>query len=165
MVLADTNILSTFAKIAQLPLLLGLFSNQRVGVVPAVYEEFQAGISKGYTDLQAVVTFIQQGQIELVTPTAQEIFQKDELPASFDAGERETLAIARSRRYGVLTNETQVKNWCTREQVDYWDLPGLLRAFWTTGFVSREQVKSLIAQIEVKDRIVFKNREIILQEK
>lgn len=58
MVIADTNILSTFAKIAQLPLLLGLFNNQRVGVVPAVYEEFQAGITKGYADLQAVITLV-----------------------------------------------------------------------------------------------------------
>jgi predicted nucleic acid-binding protein len=164
MVLADTNILSTFAKIARLPLLLGLFSNQRVGVVPAVYEEFQAGISKGYTDLQAVVTLIQQAQIELVTPTAQEIFQKDGLPASFDAGERETLAIARSRGYGVLTNENQVKNWCKRERIDCWDLPGILRAFWTIGLVSRERVENLLDQIEAKDRIVFKNREAILQD-
>jgi predicted nucleic acid-binding protein len=48
MVLADTNILSTFAKINQLLLLLRLFGDNRVGVVPAVYEEFQAGVNKGY---------------------------------------------------------------------------------------------------------------------
>ena len=37
MLLADTNILSTFAKIDQAPLLLQLFAAQRIGVVPAVY--------------------------------------------------------------------------------------------------------------------------------
>jgi hypothetical protein len=35
MLLADTNILSTFAKINQLSLLFRLFDNKRVGVVPA----------------------------------------------------------------------------------------------------------------------------------
>ena len=47
MLLADTNILSTFAKIDQLSLLLRLFGNRRVGVVPAVYAEFQIGVNKG----------------------------------------------------------------------------------------------------------------------
>ena len=47
MLLADTNILSTFAKINELTLLSRLFGNQRVGVVPAVYAEFQAGVNKG----------------------------------------------------------------------------------------------------------------------
>ena len=64
MILADTNILSTFAKIDQLRLLLRLFGDNRLGAVPAVYEEFRAGVNKGYADLQAVVKLIQQGQIE-----------------------------------------------------------------------------------------------------
>lgn len=164
MLLADTNILSTFAKINELSLLSRLFGNQRVGVVPAVYAEFQAGVNKGYPDLQAVVKLIQQGRIDLMAPTAQEVFQEDVLPAAFDAGERETLAVAKSRGYTILTNETQIKNWCQREQIEYWDLPGLLRALWRTNLASREQVRSLIDQIEAKDRIVFKNREAILQE-
>ena len=164
MLLADTNILSTFAKINELSLLSRLFGNQRLGVVPAVYAEFQAGVNKGYPDLQAVVKLIQQGRIDLMAPTAQEVFQEDVLPASFDAGERETLAVAKSRGYTILTNETQIKNWCQREQIDYWDLPGLLRALWRTNLASREQVRSLIDQIEAKDRIIFKNREAILQE-
>ena len=164
MLLADTNILSTFAKINELSLLSRLFGNQRLGVVPAVYAEFQAGVNKGYPDLQAVVKLIQQGRIDLMAPTAQEVFQEDVLPASFDAGERETLAVAKSRGYTILTNETQIKNWCQREQIDYWDLPGLLRALWRTNLASREQVRSLIDRIEAKDRIIFKNREAILQE-
>jgi hypothetical protein len=48
MLLADTNILSTFAKIDHLSLLLRLFSSQRVGVVPAVYGEFQKHPRTGF---------------------------------------------------------------------------------------------------------------------
>jgi predicted nucleic acid-binding protein len=99
-----------------------------------------------------------------VTPTAQEVFQEDALPASFDAGERETLAVAKSRGYAILTNETQVKNWCKRERIEYWDLPGILRASWRINLLPKAQVQSLIDQIEAKDRIVFKNKEAILQE-
>jgi predicted nucleic acid-binding protein len=163
-VLADTNILSTFAKISQLLLLLRLFADDRMGMVPAVYEEFQAGVTMGYADLQAVIQLVQQGQIELVAPDRREIFQKDVLPASLDAGERETLTVAKSRGYAILTNETQVKNWCKREGIEYLDLPGVLRALWRTNLVPKEQAQGLIDQIETKDRIVFKNKERILQE-
>jgi predicted nucleic acid-binding protein len=86
------------------------------------------------------------------------------LPVSFDAGERETLAVAKSRGYAILTNENQIKNWCKREQIEYWDLPGLLRALWRMNVVSRDLVRSLLDQIEAKDRIVFRVKEAILQE-
>ena len=164
MILSDTNILSTFAKIDRLSLLLQLFERAKMGVVPAVYEELQKGVSSGYVPLQAAIALIQQGQIALLVPTAQEIFEKDDLPDSFDAGERETLAVAKSRRYPILTNETHVKNWCKRAGIGYWDLPGVLRALWRTKLLTKEQAQGLIEQIETKDRIVFKNKEQIFQE-
>jgi predicted nucleic acid-binding protein len=164
MILSDTNILSTFAKIDQLSLLLRLFASDQIGVVPAVYEELQEGVSKGYVLLQAVVELVQQGHIALLVPSAQEVFEKDALPSSFDAGERETMAVARSRGFRILTNETHVKNWCKRTGIGYWDLPGVLRALWRTNLLTKEQVQGLIEQIEAKDRIVFKNREQIFQE-
>lgn len=163
MILADTNILSTFAKIGELSLLLRLFASEQIGVVPAVYEELQEGVNKGYVLLQAVVELVQRGHIALLVPTAQEIFEKDALPGSFDTGERETMAVARSRGYRILTNETHVKNWCKRTGIGYWDLPGVLRALWRTNLLTKEQVQGLMEQIETKDRIVFKNREQIFQ--
>ncbi|MBM4461465.1 MAG: hypothetical protein FJ011_27530 [Chloroflexi bacterium] len=114
MLLADTNILSTFAKVNQLALLFRLFGDERIGIVPAVYAEFQAGVKKGYADLQVVIKLIQQGQIDLAALTAQEVFWASALPVSFDAGERETLAVAKSRGCSILTNENQIKNWCRR---------------------------------------------------
>ena len=39
MILVDTNILSTLAKVDRLDLLLRLFAPEEVGLVPAVYEE------------------------------------------------------------------------------------------------------------------------------
>ena len=37
-------------------------------------------------------------------------------------------------------NDTQIKNWCQRERIEYWDLPGLLRALWRINVVPRELV-------------------------
>lgn len=65
--LSDTNILSTFAKIRELPLLIRLFGDDRIGIVPAVHEELQNGLSKGYVALKAVIELVQQCQIDLLT--------------------------------------------------------------------------------------------------
>lgn len=164
MVLADTNILSTFAKINQLPLLLRLFGNARIGVVPAVYEECEEGVSKGYTVLRDVVSLIKQGEVKLVLPTTKEVFEKATLPGSFDTGERETMVVANSRGYSILTNETQVKNWCKRTGVGYFDLPGILRALWRTNLLNKEEVRTLMVQIEGRDRIVFKHKEQVFED-
>ena len=163
MLLCDTNILSTFAKIDQMELLLQLFVRDELAVVPAVYEELQEGIRRGYASLQVANAHIQQGQITILVPNAREIFDKDALPRSFDAGERETIAVAKSRGYAILTNETHVKNWCERNGMVYWDLPRILRALWRTNILTKEQVRRLVEQIEMKDRVVFRNQAAIFE--
>lgn len=164
MVLADTNILSTFAKIEALPLCMQLFVPEGLGMVPAVYEELHQGVDKGYVALQAAIALIQQRRIELVVPNTEEALSKSTLPASFDAGERETIAVAKARGAGILTNERLVKNWCQRAGILYWDLPGILRAFWRTQLLTQDQVRSLVQQIEAKDRLVFKDQAHIFAE-
>lgn len=79
MFLCDTNLLSTFAKINQMALLLQLFARDKMAVVPAVYEELQEGIHRGHTVLQAANACIQQGTMMILVPNAQEIFDKDAL--------------------------------------------------------------------------------------
>ena len=164
MILCDTNILSTFAKTNQLTLLLQLFARDKMGVVPAVYEELQEGIRRGYVALEAAIAHIQQGSMAILTPNAQEIFEKDALSRSFDAGERETMAVAKSRGYTILMNETHVGNWCKRIGIEYWDLPQILRALWRTNLLTKEQVRALIEQIEMRDRVVFKNQASVFEE-
>jgi predicted nucleic acid-binding protein len=164
LVLADTNILSTFAKVKRGALLVELFGLGRIGLTPVVFEELQIGVSRGYVLLQSVIDLVQQGQLLLIVPNADEVIQKSTLPASFDLGERETLLVAKSRAYGVLTNESHVKHWCRREQVELWDLPGILRSLWRNNVMPREDVRNLIEEIEQSDRVVFKNKENILAE-
>ncbi|MGH8069694.1 MAG: hypothetical protein ACRERE_31520 [Candidatus Entotheonellia bacterium] len=164
MVLSDTNILSTFTKIGELPLLMRLFADDGIGVVPAVYEELHNGVSKGYVALKAALEAIQRRQIGLVMPTAAETLEKGALPRSFDEGERETIAVAKPRGYTILTNERLVKNWCKIAGITYWDLPGILRALWRTNLLPKEQVRRLITEIEEKDRIVLKDQRQIFEE-
>ena len=164
MLLADTNILSTLAKVNQLSLLFQLFPDERLGVVVTVYEECVEGVNRGYAALQSVIDLIREDQIELVSPTANETLAKADLPLSFDAGERETIAVASSRSNQILTNERHVRNWCHRSGIDCWDLSGILRALWREGILTKQEVRDLMAEIEAKDRVVFKNVDQIFQE-
>lgn len=164
MLLADTNILSTLAKVNRLFLLFQLFHDERVGVVVAVYGECVEGVNRGYVALQSVLDLIREGRIELVTPTASETRAKAGLPPSFDAGERETIAVASSRSNQILTNERHVGNWCHRSGIGCWDLGGILRALWRHDILTKQQVRDLIVEIEAKDRVVFKNMDQIFQE-
>jgi hypothetical protein len=44
------------------------------------------------------------------------------------------------------------------------DLAGILRRFWRSGKLTKEQVSDLIEQIENRDRVVLKHKERILAE-
>jgi hypothetical protein len=57
-----------------------------------------------------------------------------------------------------------VKNWWRQVGIQYWDLPGILRALWRTHVLTKEQVRNLVTQIEAKDRIVFRDQDQIFAE-
>ena len=110
MIIVDNNILSTFAKIDRLDILFQLFPQTQIGIVPAVYNELRIGVRKGHFQLKQVMDMVQQKRIRLITLTEAEIFLKPNLPVSFDEGEPESVAVSKSRKITLLTNERSVKN-------------------------------------------------------
>lgn len=152
----DSNILSTFAKIDKLDLLFRLFKGERLATSPTVYEELTIGITKGYISLKRVLNCIKKDIIQIVSLTKEEIFLKGNLPDSFDEGEREFIAICKKRGYVLATNEKIVKNYCTKENIDYLNLSDILRALWVRKVVSKDIVIGIIKRIEKEDRIIFK---------
>ena len=164
MIIVDNNILSTFAKIGRLDILFQLFPQTQIGIVPAVYNELRIGVRKGHVQLKQVMEMVQQKSIRLITLTETEIFLKPTLSVSFDEGELESVAVSKSRKITLLTNERSVKNWCIKEDIKYADLPDLLRACWQSTVMSKKEVKSLIEDIEEKDNITFRSKEEIFKD-
>lgn len=164
MIIVDNNILSTFAKVGRLDMLFQLFPQRQIGIVPAVYNELRIGVRKGHVQLKEVMEMVQKKSIRLITLTEAEIFLKPTLPVSFDEGELESVAVCRSRKITLLTNERSVKNWCVKEDIKYADLPDLLRACWQFRVMSKKEVKNLIEEIEEKDNITFRSKEEILKD-
>ncbi|MCK4466232.1 MAG: hypothetical protein KAU83_11025 [Bacteroidales bacterium] len=164
MVIVDNNILSTFAKIDEIDLFFDIFKNQDIGVTSAVYQEFKHGLELGHSFLEKILTLIEKKTIKLVPLTEKELLSKSKLPTSFDKGESESVIISKMRHYKLVTNEKIVKNYCQKHNINFIDLPGMLRFLWKKNLLSKNRVKELVVKIECQDNIIFKSKEKIFTE-
>jgi hypothetical protein len=94
MIVADTNILSTFARIQRLDLLPVVAETDALHLTPAVVKELKAGLNKGLDFLQPILAGLTAGvgfiSVELTTD---EKSLADNLPGSLNAGEKERKGI------------------------------------------------------------------------
>ena len=118
MILADTNILGTFARVDALNLLVDLFREDEIGVTPAVYAELLAGVREGRQFLQTAVDLVESGRLKLLALTADEVVRRLKLPSSLDNGEAESITLCHSRSAAFLTNDRRARNFCTGEGIE-----------------------------------------------
>jgi predicted nucleic acid-binding protein len=165
MVVSDTNIISTFARIDQLDLLRQLFKVPQLHLTPGTYAELQKAVEVGCTFLEPVVEAIEQGQgFELLTLTKDEALELTHLPTSLGAGEKESISVSRHRpKTTLLTNDKRARNYCRAESIPCLDLPELLRALWQRGVCSKQEVRELIQRIETEKGMVLKDKQNILK--
>jgi predicted nucleic acid-binding protein len=156
MILIDTDVLSAMAKIAHLPLLLTLFQTARLHITPGVLGELTHSLNLQRQYAVDVFALIAAGQIQIVHLTQEEATCRETLPVTLGTGERESIAIASARGGTVLSNESRVAHYCRQQNVPCLRLPDILRALWVAGVVSRQEVQSIIHDLEVKDRLQFK---------
>ncbi|MDI6791999.1 MAG: hypothetical protein QME81_03910 [bacterium] len=164
MIIIDTNILSTLAKIEKIGLLFEVFKSEEIAIVPAVHEELRNGLKRGYFLLSEIMNLVNRRKIKLLPLTEEEMLLKSALPSSFDEGERECVAVCKIRKFSLLTNEKSVKNFCNREEINYMDLPDLLRTLWQSELLLKDEVGELVEEIEAKDNIIFKSTDAIFEE-
>lgn len=156
MILADTDILSALAKIARLSLLFILFQKPKLQIAPGVFRELAHSLSLGRQYAEAILSLVSIGQVEVIPLTQEEATFCSSLAHSLGTGERESIAIARGREGTVLSNESRVAHWCRQYQIPCVRLPDILRALWVEEIVSKQEVRDIIADLQVKDRMQFK---------
>lgn len=72
MVFIDTDVLSIFSKIQQLPLLFTVFNEDSLNISAAVENELQTGIAKGFDFAQHIMALHSQGRIRIYHPFEQQ---------------------------------------------------------------------------------------------
>lgn len=155
----DTNIISTFALIGALDLLFALFDKDKLVITPGVYAELLAGVREGRGFLQKAVELVESGQLKLVALTTEEVKQRLRLPSSLGTGEAESIALCLSRGAAFVTNDRRARNFCLSRNVEVFDLVEILRSLWKLGVCSKRRVRRLVTEIEVKEGMIFKQKE------
>lgn len=156
MILVDTDILSALAKIDRLELLFKLFRVGRLHVVPSVLGEIQVNLQRGRGFAQQVLDLIPQGRLEVLTLTEEEREYRQLVPNNFGPGERDSVAVAQIRGALLLTNESRVGHFCREKRIEYLTLPSILRALWVESILKTQEVRQIIVDLEVKDRMKFR---------
>ena len=156
MILVDTDVLSAMAKVTRLPLLFTLLQMTKLHIAPGVFRELTHSLNLRRQYAEEVFSLISTGQIQVVSLTQQEAVFRETLPLTLGVGERDSIAIARERSGIVLSNESRVAHCCRQYQILCLRLPDILRALWVEGIIPREEVQSIIDDLQIKDRMQFK---------
>jgi len=162
-ILVDTNILSTFARVDELELLFVLFPRSPLGVTPAALEEISQAVAQGCEWLRQVLELRRSGRLELAELVTAETLAVHALPGSLGAGEREAIAVCKARGWTFLSNDKRARNFCRAEGIPVYDLVGLLRALCEWRVRSRQFVQQLCARMEDAEGIKV-NRNAVFRE-
>ncbi len=112
MILADTDVLSAFAKIGSVHLLFELFQTSVLAVTEGVFKEIQRSAEAGHLFAKALTGMVDEGKIQIVQLTMEERTEAQALPSSLGTGERESIAILKNRSGILLSNESRVRHYC-----------------------------------------------------
>lgn len=164
MILLDTNILSTFAKIQRLDLLFKVFDTEKLYISPNVLEELEKAKEKNYKHADKIFELIQKEKIEIKTPTKKDLLNATELPKSFGPGETDSIAMCANNNWTFVTNEKIVNNYCKKKNIKSINLNHILRALWKLNILTKKEVKNLIKKIEEKDNLIITSKKEILSE-
>ena len=144
-IITNTTVLSNFAAIGQLDLLRQLYG--AVYIPTEVYEEVQAGLEEGYRFYagmdQLIHPFVEKGWIRLTSVTGeQELRLLGELPRRLHRGEAACIAVARNRRWMLLTDDLAARKEATRQGVRKSGSVGCLVLAVERGLCTLEQANS-----------------------
>lgn len=160
-IILDTDMASAFAKIAHLDLLLRLFSDHPVFITPRIFEELSVSLDYGYMFPLDIFK-----RLEVLYPAESENKAYQEMligNKSLGKGELEAIIICRSRGYIFASMDFAALGLAVSVNVNVLDLHSILRALWKSGLKSKDDVKTIIRELEDKDNTQIKDSHLIFE--
>jgi predicted nucleic acid-binding protein len=161
MVLADNNILSSFAKIDRLDLLNQLFED--VSTTPSVLDELHKDAVAGFTFVERVdaIKSYKGGWLQIISPSEREIELTDEiLDASLSYTDAECIAVSESRGEPLVTDDGHAGEIATQRGVEVWDLKLLIAALLKRGLIQDEsELDEFIVDLREQDSYRFSKQD------
>ena len=173
MILHDTNVLSTFAKINRLDLLFAIFNQKILHLSANTESELQNGVRYGYTRLHRVLNLVTSPQPDMVFKVVHAGAKEQQLyrhipfypqnPRRYQKGEMDSIALAWTHNATIVCNERKVFNFCRNNPykiVPCLQLEDLLRSLWVQGIMKQSEVQTLVTEIETTDRISVRRDQV-----
>ncbi|MCE7982833.1 MAG: hypothetical protein DYG89_16750 [Caldilinea sp. CFX5] len=147
-VLFDTNVLSLFARIDRLPLLLQAFANlhqaKRIYISPTIHHELVRGVQNGATYLEAALQLITTGDLQIVYPSKADQQFTYSLPAKLAAGEAEAIALCYRLNLVFISHDRKATNYCERAGIASIKLDVLLNRLQTAGLLTEADITKML---------------------
>jgi predicted nucleic acid-binding protein len=154
MFIPDTDILSIFAKSAEIPLLHELFGEE-MRITPAILQEITAPLDYGYEFPHAVINTIKSVTLNDEAIAHHHLLTQNK---KLGKGECEAIAYCKSTSSIFITNDRIARETAIQFQVTVISLPALLRVLIVKKIRTRDEVKILLNKMKKNDNLILDPR-------
>lgn len=140
----DTNVLSRFARINRLDLLLQL-SIGRVYITPAIQRELEAGLDNGVSYLADAVQLIRTGQLPVLPLSQIDRQFMRALPNKLGDGESEAIALCRRANLIFLSHDSRAIEYCKHEGINSIRLMNLVAQLKKAGLLTDAEIQIMLS--------------------
>ena len=113
----DTNVLSIFAKVGRLNLLLQI-AIVPLHVTPAIQNELEIGLKNGVSYLADPLSLIDAGALKYAALTDLDHRFISTLPAKLASGEAEAIAVCARSNLTLISHDRKAIDYCEREKIN-----------------------------------------------
>lgn len=147
-VLFDTNVLSHFARIERLGLLLQAFADlhqaRQLYISLAIQQELETGLQRGAMYLQAALQMAENGDVQLIHPIRDDQQLIDNLPAKLAVGEAEAIALCHRLHLVFISHDRKAINYCERAGISSIKFEVFIRRLQVAGLLTESEIAEML---------------------
>lgn len=168
MIVPDTSIFSSFAKIGYLDLVRKIFPDEHVIICSATMKELLVSKEKGYEFVYRILKHIAYKDDEMnsnrwlrfrypderVSEEINHIY--DEYPF-LHFGEIEAIAFTKIHNSALLIDDRRAWEVAKELNIEAFTLPAIIQFAKATGIIGIDEIRKIILLLEIKDHYKFKH--------
>lgn len=140
----DTNVLSLFAKIDRLDLLLQL-STAPLYLTSMIQFELETGLDNGVAYLANVLQLIHTGKLQVIPLNEIDRQFMRALPNKLADGEAEAIALCRRTGLTLITHDRKALNYCIQEGINAIRFTTLVNQLKYAGLLTETEIEAIFS--------------------
>lgn len=140
----DTNVLSLFAKIDRLDLLLQL-STAPLYLTSMIQFELETGLDNGVAYLANVLQVIHIGKLQVIPLNEMDRQFMRALPNKLADGEAEAIALCHRTGLTLITHDRKALNYCLQEGINAIRFTTLVNQLKNAGLLTETEIEAMLS--------------------